>query len=365
LVELGRWLVLPLFRQSAFEPTYSENPGELVSIAGNLEAAIDAYPGRANLCGAIRISRDGHLLLERAYGRASVQLAVDNQPTTRFHIASMTKMFIAAAVVRFVSDGTLSLRAHPSTYIPALSVIDSRITLHHLLSHTSGLADIYAQPDLRLDMVGLTMRGGSLFEYLIRLPQLFEPGERWNYSTTGFLLLAYVLEHVSGSRFDAVVGEMFLGPLGMNDTGPDDPYRVNPGRAIGQIGRDGQWRNAPNDRLAEIDGPREFYSTVRDIDRWGTAMLDGEILDDAGLDLTFSPHARVGAGSDFDPSLSYGYGWFLGDRFRWIGGMTAGFRSAMWQYPQERLSVIMLWNNERIDSHRLFGGLRSILLAGY
>jgi CubicO group peptidase (beta-lactamase class C family) len=91
-------------------------------------------------------------------------------------------------------------------------------------------------------------------------------------------------------------------------------------------------------------------------------MLDGEVLNEAGLRVTFSPHARVGVGSDFNPSFKYGYGWFLGDRFRWIGGMTPGFRSQMWQYPDERLNVIMLWNNERIDSQHLFEILRPILL---
>lgn len=334
-----------------------------MTIADQLETAIDADPARASLCGAIRISRDGDLLFERAYGQASVQLGVDNRLDTRFHIASVTKMFIAAAVVRLATRGGLSLQAHPSAYLPSLSGLDPRITLHQLLSHTSGLADIYERPNLRLEMTELAMRGGRLFDVLTAPSQQFEPGAKWSYSTTGFLLLAYVLEQVAGSPFETLIGEKFLRPLGMHDTGPDDPDRVNPGRAMGQSGQGGLWRNTPNDRLAEVDGPREFYSTVADLDRWGTAMLNGEVLDEAGLALTFSPHAKVGPGSGFDPSLGYGYGWFLGPRYRWIGGMTAGFRSAMWQYPEERLNVVMLWNNERVDSHRLFGKLRPILLV--
>jgi CubicO group peptidase (beta-lactamase class C family) len=332
-------------------------------IAQDLEAAIDGCPGSANLSGAIRISRNGDLLLERAFGQASVQLGVDNRPTTRFHIASATKMFVSAAVVRLAGDGKLSLHSHPGAYLPALSAIDQRITLHHLLSHTSGLADVYAVSDLRLEMMKLRASGGRFLDYLLTLPPSFEPGARWGYSTTGFLLLAYVLEEVTGSSFDALVGNLFLRPLGMQDTGPDDPYQVNPGRAIGQIGRDGHWRNAENDALAGVEAPREFFSTVADLDRWGGGILNGEVLTKAGIALTFTPHARVGPGSDFDPSLSYGYGWFLGPGYRWIGGMTAGFRAAMWQYPAERLNIVMLWNNERIDSHRLFGALRPVLLG--
>jgi CubicO group peptidase (beta-lactamase class C family) len=327
-----------------------------MTTATQLEAAIEAYPDRANLCGAIRASRGGEVLLERAYGKASVQLGVDNQTNTRFHIASVTKMFISAATVRLVGDGRISLRKHPSAYLPALSAIDRRITLHHLLCQTSGLADVYERPDLRIDLASLAKRGEPLLGYLTALPQLFDPGTRWSYSSTGFLLLAYVLEAVSGAPFDALIRKLFLEPLGMHDTGP-------PGRATGQIGFDGAWQNARNDELAEVSAPREFYSTVGDLDRWGRAILGGKVLDDAGLALTFSPHAQVGPGSDFDPSLSYGYGWFLGPDYRWIGGMTPGFKAQMWQFPAERLNVVMLWNNERVDSQRLFKTLRPILLS--
>lgn len=339
--------------------------GEMsLRIDERLDVAIDAFPGRQSLCGAIRISRDGQLVLERAFGHASVQLGVPNKPKTRFHIASMTKMFISATVVRLVVDGSLSLEAHPSSYLPALSALDPRITLHQLLSHTSGLADVYDNNNLRLDMVALSSSGGSFLEYLLALPPRFQPGERWSYSSTGFLLLTFIVEAVTRSRFDDAVRDMFLTRLGMHDTGPDDPYRVNPGRAYGQSSASGGWRNTPNDRLAEIDAPREFYSTVADIDRWGIGVLDGEILDAQGLALTFSLHARIEPGSGFDSlGYGYGYGWFLGENFRWIGGMTAGFRAAMWQYPEERVNVVMLWNNERVDSHHLFRTLRPVLFG--
>jgi CubicO group peptidase (beta-lactamase class C family) len=334
-----------------------------MTIASRLEAAVETHPARNDLCGAIRVSRDGEVLLERAYGQASVQLGVDNHARTRFHIASVTKMFISAAVIRLAGDGRLSVREHPSAYLPALSVIDRRISLHHLLSHTSGLADVYDRPDLRIDMALLQKRGEPVLGYLTALPQLFEPGARWGYSTTGFLLLAHVLEEVCGMSFGSLVDELFLKPLGMFDTGPDDPFRVNPGRAYGHIGVEDAWRNAQNDALAEVDAPREFYSTVVDLDLWGSGLLSGRVLDSAGLASTFTAHAQVGPGSDFDPSLGYGYGWFLGPDYRWIGGMTAGFRAAMWQFPAERLNVVMLWNNESVDSHRLFETLRPILMS--
>jgi CubicO group peptidase (beta-lactamase class C family) len=327
-----------------------------------LDTAIEAHPARSNLCGVLRVSRGGSVLIERAYGHASVQLGVPNRPDTRFHIASVTKAFISAAVVRRIRDGSLSVHDHPSKYVAELAAIDSRITLHHLLTHTAGLADVYAVPNVRVEMAALVAGNRCLLDYLAALPQERAPGSAWRYSTTGFLLLGYVLERIGGVSFEMVLRETLLDPLGLADTGVDDVSRVNHGRASGHAVRDGVWRNTPNDPLADIDAPRELYSTAADLDRFATALLDGRILDAEGVALTFTPHANIGPGGDFDPSLNYGYGWFLGPNYRWIGGMTDGFRASLWQYPRERLNVVMLWNNEAVDSYRVFAELRPILL---
>lgn len=334
------------------------------ALAARIAAAIDAAPGREALSGVIRISQGGAPVFERAYGQASVQLGVANTPATRFHIASVTKMFISATMVRMAGEGRLSLDAHPSAYLPAAAALDPRITLHQLLTHTAGLADIYDAPGLRAEMARLADQGGRLVDYLVALPPAFEPGARWRYSSSGYLLLAEVAAAAAGTPFDALLGELFLGRLGLADTGPDDPMRVNPGRALGHARQGGEWRHAPNDALAGADGPRELYSTAADLDRWASALLEGRVLDDAGLAATFARHAHVGPGSDFDPSLDYGYGWFLGPDHRWIGGMTGGFRAALWQFPAARFNVVMLWNSEAVNSARLFARLRPLLGIG-
>lgn len=336
--------------------------GEHGEMSDAIEAVIDALPGRETLCGAVRISSDGEPLFERAYGHASLQLGVANTLSTRFHIGSVTKMFIAAAVLRLSGDGLLSLRAHPADYVPQLAGLHPAITLHHLLSHTAGLDDIYEAPDLRVEMAALAARGEPLLDYLAASAASGEPGGPWRYSSTGFLLLAYVVEKIRGVSFGQVIDELFQTPLGLADTGPDDPRLVNPGRAQGQISTSKGWRNAQNDALANIDAPREFYSTVKDLDRWATAMQRGEVLDQETLALAFTRHADVGGWGGLDPKCGYGYGWFLEDGVRWISGMTAGFRAALWQYPDKRLNVVMLWNNERINSHAIMGSLRPILL---
>jgi len=257
----------------------------------------------------------------------------------------------------------LALGEHPAHRLSALAGLDARMTLHHLLTHTAGLADVYDQPELRIDMARLAARKGRLLDYLAALPATAEPGAGWRYSTTGFLLLAYIAEAAAGRPFDTLVRERLLDPLGLADTGPDDPLAVNPGRALGHAGEAGVWRHTPNDGLADADGPREFHSTAADLDRWANALLDGRALSPESARLTFTAHAKVGEASGFGPGLAYGYGWFLGPGYRWIGGMTAGFRAQLWQYPDARLNVVMLWNNERVNSQRLFARLRPILLG--
>lgn len=326
-------------------------------LAASLAAAIDEYHAAQPLSGIVRISGPEGVIVERVFGAASRQLGVANRAETRFHIASATKMFIAAAVLRLCDEGRLELTAHPGSYRADFAAIDRRVTLHHLLSHTSGLADVYDVADLEAVMARLVADRGSFADYLAATPMLFEPGERWGYSSSGFLILAYVVEAVSGEAFGTLLRRWFFDPIGMHDTGEDDPRLVNPGRAYGHVTAGGRDGNAPDDRLAIVTAPRELYSTAADLDLWGRAIRAGQVLSPDMAKRSFTSYGT----STFDPTLGYGYGWFLATPFRMIGGQAPGFRSAMWQLTQPELNVIMLWNHDAVESHRLFGRLRPLL----
>lgn len=328
-----------------------------MSLESTLSTIIDDYDQVQPLSGALLIGGADGIILQRAFGAASQQLGVANQIDTKFHIASVTKMVIAAAVCRLVDDAVLDMNDHPARYDMDFNAIDSRVTLHHLLSNTSGLSDIYGVPNLRLVMGELVRQGESFKRYLGAMPPVFGPGEKWGYSSTGFLILAHLVQSVCGRPFGAVIRDMFLDPMAMQHTGEDNPATINPGRAYGHVTVDGRDRNAENDKLAEVDAPRELYSTVGDLYLWCRAMLKGDILSPGAAARSFTSYGEV----DFDRNLGYGYGWFLGNSFRLIGGGTPGFRSELWQFPAKGLSVIMLWNNAAIDSHRLFRTLRPAL----
>lgn len=307
--------------------------------------------------GAVLVSQDGEVLFEKAYGFASRQLNVPNILETKFHIASVTKMFIALAALILSEQGLIELHARPAIYCPEMAVLDKNITLHHLLSHTSGLQDIYDVPNLRFEMYKLKNEQGNLLSYLLKQPLLFSPGEGWSYSSTGFILMGYLMQTVTGLSFAELMRRYVLDPLSMANTGLDLPGRINPGRAYGHAVEDGRLVNAKNDRLSMFeDAPGELYSTVHDLKQWCDAMFACPLVSPETLQLMFTPYGQV------SPSVHYGYGWFLSPRTRMHGGGTPGFISRMKQYPEQKVSIILLCNSDQSNVELVLDELEPLIV---
>jgi len=322
---------------------------ELAGVFGQLE---QEHP----LSGAISIAQGGEVLFEQACGFASKQLNVPNALDTKFHIASVTKMFIAMAALILYEQELIDLHEKPAAYLPELAALDQDSTLHHLLSHTSGLQDIYDVPHLRFEMSKLKHEQGNLLSYLVKLPQLFQPGESWKYSSTGFILMGYLMEKVTGLAFAELMQRYVLAPLSMTNTGLDLPRRINPGRAYGHTVEDGVLVNADNDELSVFEeAPGELYSTVQDLKKWCDAMFDCPLVSLQTLSLMVTPYGQV------DASMHYGYGWFLAPRFRMHGGGTPGFQSYIRQYPEQEVSIILLLNSEQVRLETILKAIEPLI----
>jgi CubicO group peptidase (beta-lactamase class C family) len=321
-----------------------------------LASVLEQLEQEQGFSGTVLIAQGGEVLFERAYGFASKQLNVPNVLDTKFHIASVTKMFIAMAALILYEQGLIDLHEKPAAYLPELAVLDQDITLHHLLSHTAGLQDIYDVPNLRFEMSKLKNEQGNLLSYLVKQPLLFRPGEGWRYSSTGFILTGYLLENVVGLAFAEVMQRCVLAPLSMTNTGLDLPWRINPGRAYGHTVEDGQLVNADNDELSVFEeAPGELYSTVRDLKKWCDAMFDCPLVSPQTLSLMFTPYGQV------DTFFQYGYGWFLSPRFRMHGGGTPGFQSYIRQYPEQRVSIILLLNSEQVRLETILKAIEPLI----
>jgi len=330
------------------------------TIEARLESLFEALEREHGFSGAVLVSQGCQTVFEGAYGFASRQLNVRNTVETRFHIASVTKMFIAMAALTLVEEGRVLLDERPATYLPALSSLDARVTLHHLLSHTSGVADVYDDvPNAAFEALKAKNEGRDLLTYLASQPQVFEPGDRWSYSSTGYLLVGYVLEQVTGTTFETLLRDRVLAPLAMTNTGVDRLRRINRGRAYGHTFADGHFVNADNDALSPFDdGPGELYSTIGDLKLWCDALLSNPPVSASTLELMFTAHARI------DADRSYGYGWFLEPPSRTHGGHTPGFFSRITQLPEQHLSLILLMNASHVGPDPIIEQMTSLVAEG-
>lgn len=160
-----------------------------------------------------------------------------------------------------------------------------------------------------------------------------------------------------GLSFADLMKRLVLAPLSMTDTGLDLPRRINPGRAYGHAFEDGELANASNDRLSAFEeAPGEFYSTVLDLKKWCDAMFDCPLVAPSTLKLMFTPYGQV------DPGLDYGYGWFLAPHFRMHGGGTPGFISRIRQYPEQKVSMILLFNSEQTSPDKIISAVEPLLV---
>jgi CubicO group peptidase (beta-lactamase class C family) len=323
-----------------------------------LASALEQLEREHRFSGAILVSEDGTVIFEHAYGFASRQLNVPNTLDTKFHLASTTKMFIAMAALVLSERGMLSLQERPAAYVPELASLDPGITVHHLFSHTAGLQEIFNVPNLRFEACRVKHEQGVLLPYLVALPPLFRPGDGWSYSSTGYILMGYVMEKAAGESFADALRHYVLGPLSMLNTGVDVPRGINPGRAYGHTVEDGQPVNADDDELSLFEeAPGELYSTVRDLKLWCDAMFNCPLVSPSTLQSMFTPHARV------DAARQYGYGWYLTPRFRMHGGETPGFRALIRQYPERRLSAILLFNSDHVQPWSIGNAIEPLLMG--
>ncbi|HEX8998233.1 MAG TPA: serine hydrolase domain-containing protein [Ktedonobacterales bacterium] len=332
--------------------------GDTMVHAEALAQVFDQAEADQSFSGVALVTQAEDVLFEKAYGFASRQLRVPNTVETKFHIASMTKMFIAMTALILSEQQRLDLHEKPATYLPELAALDKDITIHHLLSHTSGIQDVYDVPDLLFETRKLIHEQGSLLTYLAHLPQTFRPGEGWSYSSTGYILMGYLMERVTGMSFGEMLSHYVLAPLSMTNTGHDRPLVINPGRAYGHTYEDGQLVNARNDRLSDFpDAPGELYSTAPDMKKWCDAMFNCPLVAPHTLQLMLTPYGKV------DESTGYGYGWFLAPRLRAHGGGTPGFVSRIRQFPEQQVSVVLLSNCDTLRLEPIITAVDSIVLG--
>ncbi|MBW3624277.1 MAG: beta-lactamase family protein [Armatimonadetes bacterium] len=311
---------------------------------------------------ALALVQDGTLVRAKGYGSSSLELNTPVHPDTVFQIGSLTKQFTAAGILLLWEAGRLDLDARIGAYLSGLPEAWEPLTLRHLLVHTSGLENVTG-----LD--AFTYRKeytkDELLDLLADQPVGFEPGERWDYSNTNYVLLAWIIEAVSGQSYGEFLHERIFAPLHMEDTRVIAPDEIVPRRAAGYCKVKGGYCKGEPHRPQVIVGAGGLLSTVLDLAKWDAA-LHGDFPLSSRLKREMWTPARLSDSSFAQTGLScgehYGFGWFLGDyrghrEVSHTGETDAGFNSEIFRLLDDRITVILLSNVEPMEQDRLTKGI--------
>lgn len=312
----------------------------VAALRARLEAATEA----GEFSGAVLVARDGHTLFEGAYGLADRERKVPNTPLTQFRVGSMNKMLTAVAALQLVQAGTLRLDGSLGTYLPDYpnAEVASKVTPHHLLTHTGGTGDIFG-PEFTTHRSELRTTEDYLRLYGTRALR-FAPGAQWEYSNYGFMLLGAVIERVGGTSYYDQVAARVHAPAGMTATGSAPEDSLVPGRSVGYTRQLVPGALVSNASTLPYRGTPAGggYSTVGDLARFAVALREHRLLDQAHTALLLDGKVAIGNGT------RYAYGFFDrvvgGRRFVGHGGGAAGMNGDLAFQPNGGYVIVVLSN---------------------
>jgi CubicO group peptidase (beta-lactamase class C family) len=310
--------------------------------------------------GSVLIAQDGEILLSEGYGLADRSQGIPNTPQMRFHLGSISKQFTAMALLILQSQDKLSVKDPICNTIANCPAAWQEITIHHLLTHTSGLSP-------RLDDIMATAASDPatppdpayFIEITQGVPLETPPGKQYAYSNFGYILLAHIIEQVSGQSYASFLDETIFTQLNMRDTGYEDS---SSGVAPGYANRYAVTA-APYVALPISDGEGQLYSTTEDLFLWDQALNTDQLLPRTEVEKMFEPFVRE---TEY-PGFSYGYGWMKGeDHDRPVvggAGWNAGFATLYVQYPEDGLTLIVLMNEGDINHFSIWGAIANKLFG--
>ena len=307
---------------------------------------------------ALVIIQNGKTVKTAAYGLANLELNVPVKPETVFEIGSITKQFTAAGILLLAQEGKLSVDDKIAAH---LERTPQRLDEHH---HPA-LADPHVrhQELYRAGRIPVTrhLTQAQFISAIGREPMEFAPGESWKYCNTGFSLLGYIIENVSGKNYWDFMSERIFQPLGMNATTNRLPSLIIPNRASGYEQTNHVFINRDYD-LTDVFSAGAIASTVGDLAKWNTA-LDGEtLLNAASKEQMWTPTKL----NDGKPT-KYGFGWFVdtldGHKNIGHGGSTSGFSATIQRFPDDKLAIIILTNTDEAIATTLAKKIATFIFA--
>ncbi len=313
--------------------------------AQNLESNIDSLLQEkysSNAPGAtFLITKKGEIIYKKAFGLSNLELNVSMKTEDVFEIGSMTKQFTAISILMLMEKGKLNLDDEITKFIPDYPTNGHKITIHHLLTHTSGIKNYTSMRELR-DIAKKDMAPSDLVDFFKNEPMDFNPGEKFKYSNSGYVILGYIIEIVSGKSYADFVEQEIFKQIGMTDSQYASHSKVIHNRASGYHYKNGYINN----RYISFTLPYSsgsLMSTVDDMFTWQEAIKNNLLISKGTTEKAFTNY-KLNTGE----LINYGYGWHIktidGIASREHGGSIFGFKSMGVYVPSEDIYVIGLNN---------------------
>ncbi|MFB4273209.1 serine hydrolase [Nonomuraea sp. GTA35] len=317
-------------------------------LSWRMDALVRAYTRLSRFSGAVLVARGNRRIFAKGYGSADHERAVPNTTRTAFRIGSQTKTFTAIAILLLQEQGRLRIADPISHHLPGYPHGDA-ITLHHLLTNTSGIPD-YVTAEGFTRIMGTPRTRTALIADFKDQPLLFEPGARMSYSNSGWILLGEVIERASSLTYGEYVRKHIFAPLAMEHTGLTDDPSVE-GHAIGYKAGDGRLSRTPYLHNSNQDAAGALHSSAEDLHRWNRGLP--RLLRPDSLEELTKPHVMA-------DGIGYGYGCAVRDDRVESSGGTIGFVSISAHHRRDDLFVTVLANIENAAFTELETALAAI-----
>lgn len=332
---------------------------QTVVTSKELTARVDEYVNglvqQTRFSGAVLLARDGKVLLSKGYGMANLEDETPNTPQTKFRLGSLTKQFTAAAILLLQEKGKLSVQDGVCKYVENCPAAWQPITIHHLLTHTSGIPNMTSFPEFRKVKFFPTTPLESIAMFKDK-PLDFAPGEKFSYSNSGYILLGHIVERASGKSYADFVTENIFQPLGMKNTGLDSNSAVVRNRAAGYTRGPNGIANAEYINMTIPFAAGAMYSTVEDLYLWDRALYSEKLISKKSLEAMITP---------FKDGYAYGLG--IGEEYglKTIGhgGGIEGFSTYLTRFIDGDGTVIVLSNMDSANAALVAKRLGGMLYA--
>ena len=301
-----------------------------------MEQVIQFYASNKQFMGSVLVARDGKPLLSKGYGFANLEWQVPNSPDSKFRLGSITKQFTATCILLLEERGKLNIQDPVKKYMPDAPAAWDKVTIYHLLTHTSGIPSFTGFPDYESTEATPTTPEKLVARFRDK-PLEFQPGEKWKYSNSGYVLLGYLIEKISGQSYADFVQQNIFTPLGMKDSGYDSNSAIIAHRAAGYSREGNGPVNAGFIHMSIPFSAGALYSTTEDLLRWEEGLFGGKVLSAASLEKMTTP---------FKEDYAFGLAVQTVDGHKEIhhGGGIEGFNTELAYYPDDKLVVVVLAN---------------------